>query len=250
LQHEPIALKSAEIQLQLGTDLLAEPLAHELLHLRLPTFGFPLVEMVEVPLHLNYYAHDFLEMGHWVVNLVQHEVNFRSFAALGFGPGRFLAKAEEPIDYRKILDPKFHNGYPQEVDFPRWCIEYLRHMFSARHGGSGEHLHYAQEALDWGSQLYPELKQIIDEIIGWFEKGAFKDPRQYPREVNFLLELMGIPKFTGWVLLEPSALGMPAAVRLEGSSAERRPRQKSLALSRNPDGHSGNCRRRFLDNLP
>ena len=214
LQHEPVALKSAEIQLQLGSDLLAEPLAHELLHLRLPALGFPLVEVVEIPLYLNDYARDLLEMCHWVVNLVQHEINFGSFTALGFDPGRFLAKAEEPIDYGKFLNPKFHNGYPEEVNFPRWCIEYLRHAFTAYHGGSGEHLRYAREALDWGSRLYPELRPVADEINGWFEKGAFRDPGQYPREVNFLLGLMRIPQFTSWVILEYSESKKPMAVRL------------------------------------
>jgi hypothetical protein len=213
LQHEPIALESAEIQLQLGTDLLAEPLAHELLHLRLPALGFPLVEMVEVPLHLNYYARDFLEMGHWVVNLVQHEINFHRFIALGFDRKHFLAKAEDPIDYGEFFNPKSRNGYPEEVDFPRWCIEYLRHSFTARHGGSGETLRYAQDALAWGSRLYPELKEITDEIDEWFANGAFKDPRQYPREVNSLLELMRIPKFSGWVILGFSDSKKPTAVR-------------------------------------
>ena len=214
LQHEPVALKSAEIQLQLGTDLLAEPLAHELLHLRLPALGFPLVERVEVPLYLNDYARDLLEMGHWVVNLVQQENNFGSFIALGFNPARFLAKAKEPIDYRKFLNPKIHKGYPEEVNFPRWCIEHLRHAFTASHGGSGEHLRYARDVLDWGSRLYPELKPVTDEINGWFEKGAFKDPSQYPREVNFLLGLMRIPQFTDWVILEFSESQKPMAVKL------------------------------------
>ena len=214
LQHDPVALKSAEIQLQLGADLLAEPLAHELLHLRLPAFGFPLVEMIEVPLYLNDYARDFLEMGHWVVNLVQHEITFQSFIALGFDPGHFLARAEEPIDYGKFFNPKPWNGYPEEVDFPRWCIEYLRHAFTARHGGSREHLQYAQDALNWGSRLYPELRRTTDEINGWFESGVFKDPHQYPREVNLLLELMWIPQFTAWVNLEFSEFKEPMAVRL------------------------------------
>ena len=214
LQHEPIALGSAEIQLQLGADLLAEPLAHELLHLRLPTLGFPLVEMVEVPLHLDPYARDFLEMCHWVVNLVQHEINFHSFIALGFDKKHFLAKSEQPIDYGKLFNSKSQNGYPEEVDFPRWCIEYLRHSFTARHGGSADYLRYAQDALEWGSRLYPELKQITEEINGWFANGAFKDPRQYPREVNSLLGLMRIPKFSGWVILEFSDSKKPMAVRL------------------------------------
>jgi len=214
LQHEPVALKSAEIQLQLGTDLLAEPLAHELLHLRLPAFGFPLVEMVEVPLYLNGYARDFLQMGHWVVNVIQHEITFQSFISLGLDPVHFLARADGPFDYLRFSETNPRNGYPEEVDFPRWCIEYLRHTFTARHGGGPEHLRYAQEALDWGSRRYPLLKPVTDEIAAWFENGAFKDPRQYPREVNSLLELMGIPKFTGWVTLEFSESEDPMAVRL------------------------------------
>ena len=176
--------------------------------------GFPLVEMVEVPLHLDPYARDFLEMGHWVVNLVQHEINFHTFIALGFDKKHFLAQAGELIDYEKFFDPKSQNEYPEEVDFPRWCIEYLRHSFTARHGGSKECLRYAQDALDWGSRLYPELKQITDEINGWFANGAFKDPRQYPREVNSLLGLMRIPKFSGWVILAFSDSKKPMAVRL------------------------------------
>jgi hypothetical protein len=245
LQHEPVALKSAEIQLQLGTDLLAEPLAHELLHLRLPRLGFPLVEVVEVPLHLNDYARDFLEMCHWVVNLVQHEINFGSFTALGFDPAHFLAKAKEPIDYGKFLNPEFHNAYPEEVDFPWWCIEYLRHAFTASHGGSEEHLLYARDTLDWGSRLYPELKPVTDEISGWFQKGVFKDPGQYPREVNFLLRLMRIPQFTGWVLLQPSSPRIPVAVRLEGKSAKRRSCQRGFAFPRESDDHHGSCERPF-----
>ena len=73
---------------------------------------------------------------------------------------------------------------------------------------------YARDTLDWGSRLYPELKPVTDEISGWFQKGAFKDPLQYPREVNFLLGLMRIPQFTGWVILEFSESKKPKAIRL------------------------------------
>jgi hypothetical protein len=215
LQHEPVALESAEIQLQLGGDMLAEPLAHELLHLRLPLLGFPLVEMVEIPIRLNDYACDFLGMCHWVVNLVQHEITFPSFIALGFDRRHFLTRTGEVIDYRKLFHRQSWNGYPEEVDFPRWCIEYLRHSVTARQGGGREYGCYARDALGWGSRLHPELKQIGDEIDGWFETGAFRDPRKYPHEVNALLDLMRIPKCTGWVLLEASAPQMPVAVRLE-----------------------------------
>ena len=247
LGHDPIALKSAEIQLQLGTERGAEALAHELLHLRLFILGFPLGEFVQVPFQFVHYARDFIGMCHWVLNVVQHEMNCQSFIALGFDQRHFLVKSAEIIDYRKQLRPEFQNGFPAQVDFPRWCIEYLRHFFAARHGGDGDSLDQAQDALTWGSRLYPQLQHVTAEIRKRFELGAFKEPSQYPSQVNSVLELMGIPKFTGWALLEPSAPRMPVAVRLDVEGAKRGFWQKSFALSRIPDDHSGSCERPFSD---
>jgi hypothetical protein len=214
-QHDPIALKNVEIRLQLGTDRVAEALVHELLHLHLPMLGFPLGELVEVPLQLNHYAQTFLGMCQWVVNLVQHEINFQKFFTLGFQKKHFLAKPVTPMSYRKRSTSKLQDVYTEEVDFSRWCIDYLRHLFIARHGGSQDHLRYAQDALDWGSQLHPDLKQTAVRIDRWFETGAFKDPHQYPRQVNMLLDLMRIPGFTVWVILEFFEPKKPIAVRLD-----------------------------------
>lgn len=205
LQHHPLALESAEIQLQLRTERVAEALAHELLHLRLFTLGFPLGEIVHIPFPGADYARDFIGMCHWVLNLVHHEMNYRTFIALGFDKNHFLIRSNEVIDYRERL----------RVDFPMWCIDCLRHFFAARHGGDEGSLAQAREALNWGSRLYPELRRVIAEIGEWFEMGAFKDPFQYPSQLNFLLELMKIPKFTGWAMLESSAPGSPVAVRLQ-----------------------------------
>jgi hypothetical protein len=215
LQHDPIALRSAEIQLQLGTDRIAESLGHELLHLRLPMLGFPLGELVEVPFQLDRYARAFLGMCHWVVNIVHHEIFFQKFIALGFDRKRFLAKPATQIDYGNLIKRRPDKDHSEKVGFPRWCIEYLSHWVAARHGGSKKYLQYAQEALDWGSQLHPELKQTTADVGRWFEAGTFKDPRQYPRQVNLLLDLMRIPRFTGWVILEHSEPGNPRAVRLD-----------------------------------
>jgi len=231
LQHEPIALKSAEIQLQLGTDLLAEALAHELLHLRLPMLGFPLAELIQIPFQLDYFAQDFLGMGHWVLNLIQHEINFQSFQTLGFDKNYFLCKLAEPIDYREMLFSRLpQEGYVAEVGFPWWCLEYLKYWMSARHGGSQEYMGYAQDALDWGSQLHPELRHTTAEMHRWFEKGAFKDPHQYPRQINWLLGLMRIPKFTGWVILEFSESKKPMAVRLESIGVRSDGRDRAMSV--------------------
>jgi hypothetical protein len=215
IQHQPILLESAEIQLQLGTDRVAEALAHELLHLQLFILGFPLGEMVQIPLPFVHYAQDLIGMCHWVINLVQHELNYQNFIALGFDKNHFLVRSDEVIDYQKRFSPEFHNRVPVEVEFPRWCIEYLRHFSTALHGGDGESFDRAQDALAWGSRLYPRLRAVTAGIRKWFEVGFFKAPARYPRQVNFLLELMGIPKFTGWARVELSHLKMPIAVRLD-----------------------------------
>jgi hypothetical protein len=215
IQHQPILLESAEIQLQLGTDRVGEALAHELLHLQLFILGFPLGEMVQIPLPLAPYAGDLIGMCHWVLNLVQHEINYQNFIALGFDKNHFLVKSNEVIDYQKRFSSEFQNRIPAQVEFPRWCIEYLRHFSTAVHGGGRESLDKAQDALVWGSRLYPHLRVIAVEIRKWFEMGAFKDPSQYPLQVNALLGLMTIPKFTGWARVELSHLKKPIAVRLD-----------------------------------
>ena len=119
------------------------------------------------------------------------------------------------MDYRKRLKSNCRNLHADDVDFSGWCIEYIRHLFSARHGGSKDHLRSPQDALIWGSRLHPELKQTAAQIDGWIETGAFKDPDQYPRQVNVLLELMRIPKYTGWVILMHCEAGKTIAVRLD-----------------------------------
>ena len=106
LQHEPVALEAAEIWLQLRSDRVAEALAHELLHLRLPMLGFPLGELIEIPLHLDPYAREFISMSHWVLNFVQHELNYESFIALGFDRDRFLSRTGKPRRDRESADPE------------------------------------------------------------------------------------------------------------------------------------------------
>jgi hypothetical protein len=215
LQQDPIAIKSAEIQLQLGTERIAEALVHELLHLRLPKLGFPLGEIVRIPFPLDPHARDLLGMCHWVLNLVQHEINYPSFMALGFDRKHFLAMPGETKDYQRIFDGQFRNGGASELSFPWWCMEYLGHFFSARHGCDHNSLDQAWEALKWGSRLHPELGQITAEIKKRVEIGAFKDPGQYAGQANLLLGLMRIPKFISWVMLNLSGPQKPTAIRVE-----------------------------------
>jgi hypothetical protein len=103
----------------------------------------------------------FLDMGHWVLNLVQLEINIQSLVVRGFDKKHFLAKPVEPIDYRKLFNSKTQNAFTKEVDFLRCCIEYPRYLFTVHQGGSKDYFSYAQDAHDWHSRLYPENSQII-----------------------------------------------------------------------------------------
>ena len=221
LQHAPVALQSAEIQLQLGTDHTAETLTHELLHLRLPMVGFPLGELVNIPFNLDSYAGEFLGMSQWALNLVQHEINRPSFIALGFNRNRFLSMPGEIMDYQGIYARKAREPYFSKLDFPYWCMEYLKHWCSARHGWDDHSLDQAEQALEWGSLLHPELRETLAAIRYWIEGGAFKTPHEYPQQVNFLLELMRIPKFVSWINLRLrfSEPRIPIAVRMNSSGA-------------------------------
>ncbi len=217
LQHEPtLFLKSASVELQLGTERTAEALAHELLHLQLPIRGSPIGEKVDIPEHLDKFASDFLEMYSKISNLVEHEIIIESFIALGFSKKRFLGNLVPPIDYRqKVLNPLPNEVYVPEIGFSWFCLEYFRHWITTRHSNDPNAARFAQSALDWGARLHPELKQIAAEMIGWVKKGSFKQPDQYSQQINFLLELMRIPKYTGWVILRRDEHRKPIAVRLE-----------------------------------
>ena len=103
LHHDPVALESAVIQLQPGTGRTVEALTHELLHLHLPMLGFPLGEVIVVPIHLDDYAMDLIGMLNWIVNIVQHEIIFEAFVALGFDKKLFLAEYDDAGGLSKTI---------------------------------------------------------------------------------------------------------------------------------------------------
>ena len=203
LQNEPtIALKSATIQLKLGTNRIAEALVHELLHLQLPKLGFPLAHKVGIPNNLDRFAKTFLEMYPKIVNIVQHEITLESFIALGFEKKNFLGKLTKPINYhQKMLNPSPNEVYFPITGFPWFCLEYLRHWITTRHSNNKNELRFANDVREWGSKLEPDFRQTTSEIIKWVENGAFKNPNKYPRQINMLFQLMKIPQIDEWVVL-------------------------------------------------
>lgn len=215
LRHEPIGLKYVRIDLQLGTNRIAEALTHELLHLHIGMLGYPLGEAVWIPAGLVPCA-DYVMGIHTVVgNLLQHELIFDAFMDLGFEEERFLSSSTPIPNYEAIaLDLLRSRDYAVGVGFPWWCLEYFRHWSSMRHGAGGQSSAYAERALYWGSKVHPEMTKATEDVCRIVSSGALRNIKEYPAWANSLLELMGLPKYTQWVSLRAERNGSPLAVKI------------------------------------
>jgi hypothetical protein len=215
LQHEPIALQYACVELQLDTPRMAEALMHELLHLNTRMQCYPIGEKFWIPYALTQYAGTIADIYPKIGNLIEHELMIEMFLGLGFEKSNFLACLSPPADYRELASKaKGFFGYKEGIGFSWWCLEYFRHWVSTRHWVGDEAQICADNALYWGSKVHPEIKVIAPKIRGLVESGALQDSKQHHHHVNTLLTLMGIPVFTEWVTIQTISDGEPAAIRL------------------------------------
>jgi hypothetical protein len=212
LQHEPIALQSVHIELQLGTPRIAEALMHELLHLHTRIRGYPIGEKFSVPYELTKYAGTIIGIYPRIGNLLEHELILEMFLGLGFDKSNFLGCLSPPPDYKKLASTALNSsGYKEEIGFSWWCLEYFRHWVSTRHWVGDEPSIYADYALCWGSKVNPQLKITANKIRALIESGVLTDIKNHHHRVNALLELMKIPVFTEWVTIQTSSDGKPVA---------------------------------------
>lgn len=218
--HDPPRLRSAVIQLQLGTDRTAEALAHELLHLHQPILGFPQYVAITVPDELDILRDRYQELVGSTLNIIDHETFVERFAELGFDRRKFLNERIQYKDYEVWVERARRDRPAEADDFPDWALEYFRHWVSQRHGVEADTMQEAEKALEWGSRLYPGLQGTAGEIRAWVERGAHKDPVTYPRAVNELLRIMRVAQIAGWYVLNGPDVP-PQASWLEGPPAER-----------------------------
>jgi len=212
LQHEPIALQSVHIELQLGTTRIAEALMHELLHLHTRIRGYPIGEKFSVPYELTKYASTIIGIYPRIGNLLEHELILEMFLGLGFDKSNFLGCLSPPPDYKKLASTALNSsGYKEEIGFSWWCLEYFRHWVSTRHWVGDEPGIHADYALYWGSKVNPQLKITANKIRALIESGALTDIKNHHHHVNALLELMKIPIFREWATIQTSSDGKPVA---------------------------------------
>jgi hypothetical protein len=214
LQHDPIALQYARIELQLGTFRTAEALCHELLHLNTRMCGYPFGEKFFIPYELTQYAKAITGIYPKIGNLLEHELILEKFIDLGFDKSNFLGCISPPPDYKKLASLALNYVfYRKEVGFPWWCLEYFRHWVSTRHWIGDEPATYADYALFWGSKVHSALGATAQNIRELIESGLLSNSEQYHHHVNALLELMKIPRFTEWVFIKSGNNRAPMATR-------------------------------------
>jgi hypothetical protein len=214
LQHDPIALQYARIELQLGTLRTAEALCHGLLHLNTRMCGYPFGEKFFIPYELTQYAEAISGIYPKIGNLLEHELILEKFIDLGFDKSNFLGCISPPPDYKKLASLALNSVfYRKEVGFPWWCLEYFRHWVSTRHWIGDEPATYADYALFWGSKVHPAMRATARNIRELIESGALSNSEQYHHHINTLLELMKIPRFTEWAFIKTGNNRAPMATR-------------------------------------
>jgi hypothetical protein len=212
LQHEPIALQYARVELQLDTPRMAEALMHELLHLSIRMQGYPIGEKFSIPYGLTQYTGTIIDFYPRIGNLLEHELIIEAFLGVGFKKKNFLGCLSPAPDYQKLVSMALPSlGYNEQIGFSWWCLEYFRHWISIRHWVGDEAQIGADNAFYWGSKVHPEIKVIAPKIRGLVESGALTDIKNHHRHVNTLLTLMRIPVFTDWATIQPSSEGRPVA---------------------------------------
>ncbi len=215
MQHDPIAIQCARIELQLGTSRTAEALCHELLHLNTRICGYPFGEKFFIPYELSPYASAITGLYPKIGNLLEHELFLEEFLNLGFDKNNFLGSISPPPDYEKLASAALNSRfYRKEIGFSWWCLEYFRHWVSTRHWIGDEPGIYADYALFWGSRVHHSMRRTAKQIMELIESGALLDKRRHHHYVNRLLELMRIPKFTEWAFIRNNSSHGPLAFRM------------------------------------
>ena len=212
LQHEPIALQYARIELQLYTPRMAEALMHELLHLSIRMRGYPIGEKFSIPYELAEYAGTIIDFYPRIGNLLEHELIIEPFVGFGFEKRNFLSCLSPAPDYQELASTV--PSLKEQIGLAWWCLEYFRHWISTRHWVGDEAYIYADSALFWGSKVHPEMRIIAQKIREFIESGALTDIKNHHLHVNTLLTLMRIPVFTDWVSIQTSSDGKAVANRL------------------------------------
>ncbi len=213
LVHHPLSLSGVIVRLKLGTDRTIESLGHELLHIALPMRGYPMPETAFVPDCLVPYSLHLMRMQSIASNLIEHELIYEDFLHLGFSCSAFISELPKPPDYETVSLAALYSSHVEAVEFPWWCLEYLRHWLSARHGLGTTMDLYADRALFWGSRIYPALKEAALRLRAMIESGEMMERESYPGYANRLLRTMKLPEYSNWVTMMAGDKSGPLIVR-------------------------------------
>jgi hypothetical protein len=205
-RRNPLEFQCARIDLQLGTNRMVEALCHELLHLEMAVLGYPLPVETFIPNELVPHASQLLDMQTRASNLLGHEIIFHKFLNLGLEAKQFLADScGRPND--RILE---HAGikpaaWDEGIGYSWGCLTCLRDWLSFRHGAVHCTAEAATSALPRATWIHPRIGDCACAMTTLIESRHPNDISGYPLFCNTLLELMKLPLFNKWVILEKGA---------------------------------------------
>jgi hypothetical protein len=195
------------ISLNTTTNRVRAAAMHELLHIRQPIRGFPLVRsLVLDPFHHQEAAYIDEALAK-TTNVLDHDILISAFVESGLPIAEFVntneaaAPSYRDLSKRLARDLRSVGAGLEWKPWSFWALEFLRHKIPARHGVP-KAVEFAAGAKKWGAACLSGFGEAADQIETWILAGRHHHAASYGQAFNDLLFLMKLPQIESLVLLK------------------------------------------------
>jgi hypothetical protein len=204
---ERAIFQHATISLNTTTNRVRAAAVHELLHLRQPIRGFPLVRSLALdPFHHQQavYIDEALAK---TVNILDHDIFVSDFVESGLSIAAFVNINEAVAPSYRTLSKRWTRDLGSAatglewIPWSSWALEFLRHKIPARHSVP-KAAEFAAGAKKWGAACLSGFGEAADQIEIWILAGRHHHAASYGSALNDLLFLMRLPQIESLVLLK------------------------------------------------
>jgi hypothetical protein len=206
---EKAIFQHATISLNTTTNRVCAAAVHELLHLRQPIRGFPLVRSLALdPFHHQQaaYIDDALAK---TVNVLDHDIFVSDFVESGLSIAEFVSTNEAVAPSYRNLSKRWKRDLGSAatgtglewIPWSSWALEFLRHKLPAKYGIPKE-AEFAAGAKKWGATCLSGFGEIADQIETWILAARHHQSTSYGAALSDLLFLMKLPQIESLVLLK------------------------------------------------
>lgn len=213
---DTLQVRRAIIRLNRASDRQVEAATHELLHLRQPIRGFPLIRRPSLPSSepgQNAFLDSVLTN---TINIVDHDIFVGDFVGMGLPLSRFLARRRDIPRYEE--EARSYRGKTLVQEFAWmawswWAFEYLNNYMSIEHGDEqAETLAVATERA--GKKALPRFEETAEQIRRWRSTGGHRHHGSYFDAMRKLFILLHLPPVDDFFRLSAGQGSVPTAVRV------------------------------------